>query len=137
MVRLPRFLGAFRIHEEQKTTAIDDVGVSETDRLRLRVHGRPMSIEEVLQRLRPYFVRHILAHTRQRIADRIPHARVPVTTEPVEPWLRTPPSERIPPEPAPVAGAHVTISPLAPAAPGTPLPDGSVADEHGHAVLEK
>lgn len=135
MVRVPRFLGAFRIHAAQKTTALDDTGVSETDRLRLRVHGRPVSIEEVLERLRPYFRRHILAHTRQRIADRLPHARVPVAVEPVEPWLRTPPAERLEPE---LSGqsveATVPISPLAPPAPGTPLPDGSVADEHGRVV---
>lgn len=131
MVRLPRFLGAFRIHAEQKTTAHDEMGVSETARLRLRVHGRPMPIEEVLQRLRPYFMRHILAHTRQRIADRLPHARVPVTIEPAEPWLRTPAVERR----RDPAGQAVAISPLAPPAPGTPLPDGRVADDHGRAAV--
>ncbi len=136
MVRLPRFLGAFRIHAEQKTTSIEHVGVSETDRLRLRVHGRPVPIEEVLRRLRPYFLRHIAAHTRQRITDRLPHTRVPVVVDPVEPWLRTPASERIGAGSAPLVETHVTISPLAPAAPGTPLPDGSIADEHGHAVLD-
>jgi glycosyltransferase involved in cell wall biosynthesis len=134
MVRLPRFLGAFRIHAEQKTTAIDAVGVAETERLRLRVHGRPVPIEEVLRRLRPYFLRHISAHTRQRLADRLPHARVAVTVEPAEPWLRTPVGERLGAASLRPVEPRVTISPLAPAAPGTPLPDGSVADEHGHAV---
>jgi hypothetical protein len=135
MVRLPRFLGAFRIHTEQKTTMLDGVGVSETDLLRLRVHGRPMPIEEVLVRLRPYFSRHILAHTRQRTADRLPHARVPVAVEPAEPWLRTPAADGAEALPsAPDLEPAVTISPLAPPAPGTPLPDGSVADEHGRAV---
>ena len=138
MVRLPRFLGAFRIHAAQKTTALDNVGVSETDRLRLRVHGRPVPIEEVLERLRPYFARHVLLHTRQRIADRLPHPRVPVTVEPVEPWLRTPAAERLTAEPFGQAAEPATmISPLAPPAPGTPLPDGTVADEHGHAVVKE
>ena len=138
MVRLPRFLGAFRIHAAQKTTALDNVGVSETDRLRLRVHGRPVPIEEVLERLRPYFVRHIVVHTRQRIADRLPHPRVPVTVEPVEPWLRTPAAERLTAEPfGEAAEPAAMISPLAPPAPGTPLPDGTVADEHGHAVVKE
>ena len=51
-------------------------------------------------------------------------------TEPVEPWLRTPPGERKPhPEPR-EPGA--LVSPLAPPAPGTPLPDGTTVDEHGH-----
>jgi GT2 family glycosyltransferase len=138
MVRLPRFLGAFRIHAAQKTTALDTVGVSETDRLRLRVHGRPVPIEEVLERLRPYFVRHIVVHTRQRIADRLPYPRVPVTLEPVEPWLRTPAAERLTADPiGPAAESAPLISPLAPPAPGTPLPDGTVADEHGHAVVKE
>jgi hypothetical protein len=93
MVRLPRFLGAFRIHDEQKTTAAADaIGVVECDRLRQRVHGRPVPIEEVLQRLRPFFVRHIVVHSRQRIVDRLPIRRVAVRTVPVAPWL--------PPQPA-------------------------------------
>ncbi len=54
MVRLPRFLGAFRIHAEQKTSAADALGLEEMARLRERVHGRPVSIDEVLPRLRPY-----------------------------------------------------------------------------------
>jgi GT2 family glycosyltransferase len=133
MVRLPRFLGAFRIHSEQKTTALDDVGASESYRLRLREHGREVPIEEVLTRLRPYFARHILVHSRQRIVDRLPLRRVAVSLEPVEPWLRTPAGEQPAPRPA-TASTDAPISPLAPPAPGTPLPDGRVADEHGHAV---
>src|SRR5262249_3756343 len=72
IVRVPRFLGAFRVHEEQKTTALYPVGESETDLLRLRVHGRVMPIEEVLERLRPYFLRHIVVHTRHRLAHPLP-----------------------------------------------------------------
>ena len=84
MVRLPRFLGAFRIHSEQKTSAADALGLEEMARLRERVHGRPVSIEEALHRLRPYLLRHIAVHTRQRIADRLPVHRVYVRTLPVE-----------------------------------------------------
>ena len=47
MVRLPRFLGAFRIHDEQKTTATADVGDAECARLRQRVHGRTISTTEM------------------------------------------------------------------------------------------
>ena len=82
IVRLPRFIGAFRIHGAQKTTATQAVGEAECDRLRRRVHGRPVSREEVLKRLRPYLLRHILAHTRQRIVDRLPVRRLPVCTVP-------------------------------------------------------
>jgi glycosyltransferase involved in cell wall biosynthesis len=132
IARVPRFLGAFRIHDEQKTTALHPVGESETDMLRLRVHGRVLPIEEVLHRLRPYFLRHIVVHTRHRLVDRLPLRRVVVTTEPVEPWLKTPVGAR----PAPAEGLKepkVLVSPLAPPAPGTRLPDGSVVDEHGRA----
>jgi glycosyltransferase involved in cell wall biosynthesis len=87
MVRLPRFLGAFRIHDEQKTTATADVGDAECNRLRQRVHGRGISAEEIRLRMRPYYVRHILIHKRQRIVDRLPLRRHPVRTVPDESWL--------------------------------------------------
>jgi glycosyltransferase involved in cell wall biosynthesis len=83
-VCLPRFLGAFRIHDEQKTSAADALGAAECARLRQRVHGRPMSTEEVLRELRPYFLRHVLVHTRQRIIDRLPLRRAHVRTVPFE-----------------------------------------------------
>lgn len=48
LARLPWFLGAFRIHEKQKTQSwIGDIGNAEMDRLRTRAHGRPISHEEV------------------------------------------------------------------------------------------
>lgn len=78
MVRLPRFLGAFRVHDEQKTTAQETLGDVETARLRYRVHGRDVPIDEVLARLRPFFVRHILAHSWQRFVDRLPVRRLPI-----------------------------------------------------------
>jgi glycosyltransferase involved in cell wall biosynthesis len=82
MVRLPRFLGAFRIHDEQKTTLSRPLGQFEMALLRERVHGRPVSAAEVNERLRPYFRRHIAQHLRQRILDRLPRQRVPVQTLP-------------------------------------------------------
>jgi glycosyltransferase involved in cell wall biosynthesis len=80
MVRLPRFLGAFRVHDEQKTTAHEALGDVETARLRYRVHGRDMPIDEVLKRLRPFFLRHILVHSRMRLLDRLPLRRLRVET---------------------------------------------------------
>lgn len=85
MVRLPRFLGAFRVHDEQKTTAAADIGAAECDRLRMRVHGREISRGEMRERMRPYYVRHILVHTRQRIVDRLPLRRIAVATVPLGP----------------------------------------------------
>jgi GT2 family glycosyltransferase len=75
MVRLPRFLGAFRVHDEQKTSVDHALGVRECDQLRLRVHGRPVDVDEIVRGLRPYLRRHILAHARQRLNDRLPRSR--------------------------------------------------------------
>jgi glycosyltransferase involved in cell wall biosynthesis len=85
IVRLPRLLGAFRVHDEQKTSVAEILGVAECARLRQRVHGRTVSTEEVLERLRPYLLRHVVVHTRQRIVDRLPLRRAYVRTVPLEP----------------------------------------------------
>jgi len=71
IVHLPRFLGAFRVHEAQKTTADDVTGQAESDRLRSRVHHRRVRLEEVLVRQRPYMGRHVRAHLRRRFAERL------------------------------------------------------------------
>lgn len=78
MVRLPRFLGAFRVHEEQRTSASYQLGLAEMARLRERVYGRPVSLAEMNERLRPYLRRHVRAHLRQRLLDRVPAPRVRV-----------------------------------------------------------
>jgi carbamoyltransferase len=61
MVRLPRFLGAFRVHGAQKTSTLaPTVGVEEMERIRRRLHGRPVDQKEVLRRVRPYLIRHVV-----------------------------------------------------------------------------
>jgi glycosyltransferase involved in cell wall biosynthesis len=82
MVRLPRYLGAFRVHAQQKSLTAEEVGLAECAFLRERMHGRALSIEEVLRRLRPYLVRHILIHTRQRARERLLLRTVRVQTAP-------------------------------------------------------
>ena len=60
-VRLPRFLGGFRVHEAQKTSAIIDTqGGTEMAALRKRVHGRTVTREEVRDAVKPYMRRHIV-----------------------------------------------------------------------------
>ena len=60
-VRLPRFLGAFRIHEAQKTSAIMDTqGQKEAAALRERVHGREVSRPEISAAVKPYMRRHLV-----------------------------------------------------------------------------
>jgi glycosyltransferase involved in cell wall biosynthesis len=90
MVRLPRFLGAFRVHSEQKTSAEDVLGASECARLRARVQGRAVSVQEIMAELRPYLRRHVLAHSWQRFVDRMPRQRMRLATLPAEPWLQAP-----------------------------------------------
>jgi glycosyltransferase involved in cell wall biosynthesis len=84
MVRLPRFLGAFRVHDQQKTTAFHMLGLDECARLRARVHGRDLTAEEIFNGMRPYLARHMVAHARQRLVDMLPVARLPVQTSPDE-----------------------------------------------------
>jgi hypothetical protein len=74
-VRLPRYLGAFRVHRDQKTQRLREQGEAECARLRERVHGRPVSSEEAWARLAPYLRRHIAHHTVHRVGARIPIAR--------------------------------------------------------------
>lgn len=88
MVRLPRFLGAFRVHDAQKTTASHMLGLDECARLRTRVHGRDLSDDEIFKGMWPYLVRHILVHARERFVDMLPVTRLPVGTSPDESWVR-------------------------------------------------
>jgi GT2 family glycosyltransferase len=61
MVRLPRFLGAFRVHGAQKTSTLaPTTGVEEMQRIRQRLHGCPVDQKEVLRRVRPYLIRHVV-----------------------------------------------------------------------------
>jgi glycosyltransferase involved in cell wall biosynthesis len=60
--RLPRFLGCFRVHDEQKTTAMMEVGHNKQRQLR-RIHlGRDPTGPEVDRAIRPYLRRHVLFH---------------------------------------------------------------------------
>jgi glycosyltransferase involved in cell wall biosynthesis len=57
-VRLPRFLGAFRVHASQKTTAdFDQTSMSECRKLAQRMHGRAVESMELRRRIRPYLLR--------------------------------------------------------------------------------
>jgi glycosyltransferase involved in cell wall biosynthesis len=63
IVRVPRFLGAFRVHPDQKTLAdAETTGKSEVDRIRLREHGRLVSRQEMRRALRRYLWRHVVLH---------------------------------------------------------------------------
>ena len=59
-VRLPRFLGAFRLHTTQKTTAISNIGEEEMMRLRHRCHGHPLSYIDINKNTRAYLIKHVI-----------------------------------------------------------------------------
>jgi glycosyltransferase involved in cell wall biosynthesis len=59
MVRLPRFLGAFRIHDVQKTSSVmDSHGKEEMAALRKRCLGREVTRPEISKGVGPYLRRH-------------------------------------------------------------------------------
>ena len=63
LVRLPRFLGAFRVHQNQKTSSqISDIGMKEMERLRIRCHGRKVTYVEIHKRTCFYLLNHVLLH---------------------------------------------------------------------------
>jgi glycosyltransferase involved in cell wall biosynthesis len=66
--RLPRFLGAFRVHPEQKTLSLmREVGIQEINLLLERIHGRRVSQREVEHHIRPYLWKHIWFDTLYRL----------------------------------------------------------------------
>jgi glycosyltransferase involved in cell wall biosynthesis len=83
IVRLPRFLGGFRVHEKQKTTSEHDVGIEEADRLRERALGRPMAHAEAVELVQPYLKRHVPRHLLHRAAARLPLPRLEVDASPL------------------------------------------------------
>jgi FkbM family methyltransferase len=69
---LPRFLGAFRVHAEQKTSAsINDLGFKEMTRIRNRLHGRTPGYTEIRAALAPFLFRHILHDILYRLRNRL------------------------------------------------------------------
>jgi glycosyltransferase involved in cell wall biosynthesis len=61
IVRLPRFLGAFRVHDAQKSQAqLASVGQREMTRLRRRIHGRDVARSEIRRGILGYMLRQAL-----------------------------------------------------------------------------
>lgn len=66
--RVPRYLGAFRVHEAQKTSAAwSRDGVAETERLLLRCHQRIPGIGERRLRVFPYIAKHVVVQWFDRL----------------------------------------------------------------------
>jgi hypothetical protein len=70
--RIPRFLGGFRVHAKQKTSAgISDIGFEEMNRIRARILGRVPSTIEVRKAVAPYLMRHAAVDLGWRIRDKL------------------------------------------------------------------
>lgn len=66
--RLPRFLGAFRYHPDQKTSAfMEGVGEGEMSRLRQRCHGHPVTNAQISLAVLPYLLKHVACHYLYRL----------------------------------------------------------------------
>jgi glycosyltransferase involved in cell wall biosynthesis len=87
MVRLPRYLGAFRVHDGQKAAKLQALGAAERARLLVRVHGGGSSRGIARLRLAPYLSRHLLLHSSHRLVDQLPLRRMDVRTRPGDDWL--------------------------------------------------
>jgi hypothetical protein len=60
--RLPRFLGAYRVHPGQKTIACKEIGAAEMEQLYWRCHGRTVGGIERYLNILPYLCHHALLH---------------------------------------------------------------------------
>jgi len=68
IVRLPRFLGAFRVHPAQKTSReLTQLGEVEMTRLREQYHKQFVSQKEVSQNIRPYLTKSRIYHALYRL----------------------------------------------------------------------
>lgn len=69
---IPQFLGAFRIHELQKTSAaINEIGHQEMNRIRERILGRVPDHKEIRKAVLPYLAKHIAVDMVFRVKKRL------------------------------------------------------------------
>jgi GT2 family glycosyltransferase len=70
--RLPRFVGGFRIHPQQKTsTEISEIGFREMSRIRERTLGRVPSTAEINKAVLPYLLKHVATDLWWRLRSRL------------------------------------------------------------------
>jgi Glycosyl transferase family 2 len=71
-VRLPRFIGGFRVHQRQKTsTEISGIGFQEMDRIRLQVLGYVPCPAEIRKAVRIYLLKQVAIDLAWRIWNRL------------------------------------------------------------------
>jgi glycosyltransferase involved in cell wall biosynthesis len=69
--RVNRFLGCFRIHPTQKTSAEKSTGFLEMSQMRERALGRVPSKKEITRAVYPYLLRHVLVDLGWRIRSKL------------------------------------------------------------------
>lgn len=70
--RLPRFIGGFRIHPHQKTSAaISEIGFHEMSLIRQRALGRSPSKAEIRRAILPYLLKHVATDLWWRIRNKL------------------------------------------------------------------
>jgi hypothetical protein len=82
IVRVPRFLAAFRVHAAQKSRLDRQTFQQDSERLMARSNARGMTLDEAFARAQPYLRRHVLYHTALRARERLPLPRSHVRTVP-------------------------------------------------------
>lgn len=66
--RLPRFLAAFRVHEDQKTAVhIGKRGIEEMNLIRKKIHGREVTNDQIARGLRRYLRKSVIFHKLYRL----------------------------------------------------------------------
>ncbi len=69
---IPRFLGAFRIHEHQKTsTVINEIGHKEMDRIRERLLGKVPTPRDIHKSILPFMLKHVAVDMWHRVKTRL------------------------------------------------------------------
>jgi glycosyltransferase involved in cell wall biosynthesis len=69
---IPEFLGAFRIHEQQKTSAvINEIGFQEMNRIRARINGANISRKEIRKNIALFMLKHIMFDLIFRVKSRL------------------------------------------------------------------
>jgi glycosyltransferase involved in cell wall biosynthesis len=75
IAHVSRFLGAFRVHQAQKSLAAKDLGEQEVRRLRERTLGDGTFDVDSFRLLRSYLLRHRVLHARECFLNRLPRRR--------------------------------------------------------------
>lgn len=73
---IPQFLGAFRVHSQQKTSAeMDKIGIEEMNIIRTRELGYTPTIKNIRKSIFPFMLRHFIVDLKFRIKQRYSAAR--------------------------------------------------------------